>query len=175
MCKLQRTSLCKYFFAQIPPWLNQLDHQTLAKMVIPIMLMVNQAQASSNLIEQASDAKKTYATPNESITPLKPIEVIVNAPQQDTKSSTTHLKGKDLRRKLGDTLGHTLQEELGVSNASFGPGVGIPVIRGFTGSRIRMLQNGIGTHDASSLSPDHAVTADRFAKGVGHQGYRRNA
>lgn len=160
MCKLQRTSLCKYFFAQIPPWLNQLDHQTLAKMVIPIMLTVNQAQASSNLIEQASDAKKTYATPNESITPLKPIEVIGNAPQQDTQSSTTHLKGKDLRRKLGDTLGHTLQEELGVSNASFGPGVGIPVIRGFTGSRVRMLQNGIGTHDASSLSPDHAVTAD---------------
>jgi iron complex outermembrane receptor protein len=70
------------------------------------------------------------------------------------------LKGRLLHLQQSDTLGKTLDKELGVSNASFGPGVGIPVIRGLTGSRVRMLQSGIGSHDAASLSPDHAVAID---------------
>ncbi|MEM7542947.1 MAG: TonB-dependent receptor [Pseudomonadota bacterium] len=75
-------------------------------------------------------------------------------------SPATTLSGDDLARRVGSTLGATLDEELGVHNASFGPGVGIPVIRGLTGSRVKMLQNGIGTHDASAASPDHAVAVE---------------
>ena len=92
---------------------------------------------------------------------LKPITIIGDSPMfplVDTKS--TILKGRALHIQQSDTLGQTLEKELGISNASFGPGVGVPVIRGLTGSRIRTLQNGIGSHDAASLSPDHAVTID---------------
>ena len=77
----------------------------------------------------------------------------------DTGSTST-LSGDELARQLQSTLGATLDEELGVHNASFGPGVGLPVVRGLTGPRVRMLQNGIGTHDASAASPDHAVAVD---------------
>ena len=77
----------------------------------------------------------------------------------DTGSTST-LSGDELARQLQSTLGATLNEELGVHNASFGPGVGLPVVRGLTGPRVRMLQNGIGTHDASAASPDHAVAVD---------------
>ncbi|OQK16797.1 hypothetical protein AU255_02505 [Methyloprofundus sedimenti] len=77
------------------------------------------------------------------------------------------LQGDALRLKQNDTLGKVLEGELGVSNASFGPGVGIPVIRGFSGSRVRMMQNGLGSHDASSLSPDHAVAIEPiFAESI---------
>jgi iron complex outermembrane receptor protein len=38
-----------------------------------------------------------------------------------------------------------------------------PVIRGLDGDRIRVLQNGTGTLDASSLSFDHAVPYDPLA------------
>lgn len=72
----------------------------------------------------------------------------------------TTLRGEPLRMQIGDTLGRTLEQQMGVHNASFGPGVGVPVIRGLTGSRIRTLQDGIGSHDAAAASPDHAVTLE---------------
>lgn len=162
MHNVQQALLCKHFLTGIPPRLNQLNHRTLSNTIISIMLIVSQSQASANQLELPPNAGKiNAAASNRSMIPLKPIEVIGNSLQQENPiSSTTHLKGKNLRRQLSDTIGHTLQEELGVSNASFGSGVGIPVIRGFSGSRVRILQNGIGTHDASSLSPDHAVAVD---------------
>jgi iron complex outermembrane receptor protein len=67
------------------------------------------------------------------------------------------LQGPELRIRLDSTLGKTLERELGVSNLSYGPGVGQPVIRGMAGPRVRIMQNGIGTHDLSSLSPDLAI------------------
>lgn len=72
----------------------------------------------------------------------------------------TRLRGDDLRQKQGSTLGATLQDELGVANSSFGPGVGLPVIRGMTGPRVRILLDGLGSHDASSMSPDHAIALE---------------
>lgn len=90
--------------------------------------------------------------------------VIVTSPVREKVSETakpvTVLKGDDLRMKVGDTIGETLKQELGISNQSFGPGVGRVVIRGQSGPRVRILFNGIGTNDASSISPDHAVTAE---------------
>lgn len=70
------------------------------------------------------------------------------------------LKGKELMLKSAATLGATLQDELGVANATFGPNVGLPLIRGQHGPRTRVLVNGIGTHDASAMSPDHGTTVE---------------
>ncbi len=70
------------------------------------------------------------------------------------------LEGDELTKELGSTLGETLQNQAGVHNATFGPGVGMPVIRGMTGSRIQILQGSMGNYDASSVSPDHAVTIE---------------
>ena len=70
------------------------------------------------------------------------------------------LQGDQLRRKRETSLGDTLSHELGVSSSSFGPGASRPIIRALDGPRIQILENGIGTLDASSLSPDHAVTVE---------------
>ena len=53
--------------------------------------------------------------------------------------------------KAGSTLGETLQQELGVHGQNFGPGAGLPVIRGQDGPRVRVLSNGLGTNDASQI------------------------
>jgi iron complex outermembrane receptor protein len=104
------------------------------------------------------DAQSTGSEPTELPTVRVEAERESDAPVDARPDST--LRGEELRQKRGATLGATLQDELGVANSSFGPGVGLPVIRGMTGPRVRILLDGLGSHDASSMSPDHAITID---------------
>ncbi|MBJ7380475.1 MAG: TonB-dependent receptor [Polynucleobacter sp.] len=67
--------------------------------------------------------------------------------------------GDELQNKLGNTLGATLANELGVSATGFGAGSSRPVIRGLDGPRVQVLQNGLSVGDVSSISPDHAVAS----------------
>ena len=70
------------------------------------------------------------------------------------------LTGDELADRLASTIGETLKSEPGVSSTSFGAGASRPIIRGQGGDRVRVLLNGIGSIDASSASPDHAVAAE---------------
>lgn len=70
------------------------------------------------------------------------------------------LTGDDLDSRLAGTIGETLKSEPGVSSTFFGAGASRPIIRGQGGDRVRVLTNGIGSIDASSASPDHAVAAE---------------
>ena len=91
-------------------------------------------------------------------------EIVVSGAQQRTQAETAMpvnvLTGEKLRQNASKTLGETLKQEIGVSSASFGPGVGQPVIRGQTANRVRVLQDGVGTLDAAAVSPDHANTVE---------------
>jgi iron complex outermembrane recepter protein len=90
--------------------------------------------------------------------------IVVTAPLQENLSESavpvTVLSDDELRLKIGNSIGDTLKNELGISNQSFGPGVGTPVIRGQAGPRVRVLNNGIGSNDASAISPDHATSVE---------------
>jgi len=70
------------------------------------------------------------------------------------------LNGRELSLKRESTLGDTLNGIPGVSATGFGPNSSRPVIRGLDAERVRIMQNGIGILDASSLSFDHAVSLD---------------
>jgi len=70
------------------------------------------------------------------------------------------LSGDELRDKVGNSLGETLSNELGVSSSAFGAGSSRPIIRGMEGSRVKMLENGMAVSDVSGLSNDHAVAAE---------------
>lgn len=92
-------------------------------------------------------------------------EIVVTAgpearSQYELAQATTVLDSDDLARKVQGTIGETLAGEPGVSSNSWGNGAGRPVIRGLGGDRIRVLQSGLGTGDASTTSPDHAVSFD---------------
>ncbi len=70
------------------------------------------------------------------------------------------LNGRELSLKRESTLGDTLNGIPGVSATHFGPNASRPVIRGLDAERVRIMQNGVGVVDASSLSFDHAVSID---------------
>ncbi|MEP1231195.1 MAG: TonB-dependent receptor plug domain-containing protein, partial [Litorimonas sp.] len=70
------------------------------------------------------------------------------------------LTGEELAERLANNIGETLKHEPGVSSTFFGAGASRPIIRGQDGDRVRILDNGIGSIDASSTSPDHAVAVE---------------
>ena len=82
--------------------------------------------------------------------------------QADLAQATTVLSGSSLRLKQQASLGDTLGSESGIHATSFGTGASRPIIRGLGGDRIRLLENSVGTLDASVTSPDHAVSVEPF-------------
>ena len=70
------------------------------------------------------------------------------------------LSGDALLQRRAATLGDTVDGLPGAAASRFGPNASRPVIRGLDGDRIRLLDNGGATVDASNLSFDHAVALD---------------
>lgn len=70
------------------------------------------------------------------------------------------LSGKVLADLSQSTLGDVLADIPGVASSYFGPNSGRPIIRGLEGDRLKITQNGTSSLDASSASPDHAVSVD---------------
>ena len=75
-------------------------------------------------------------------------------------ASSTSLQGDELVAQMRGQIGEILARLPGVSATSFAPGASRPVLRGLDGDRIRVLVDGIGSIDASSVSADHAVVFD---------------
>ncbi len=79
---------------------------------------------------------------------------------QDQIAPVVRIERDELLLRTRSTLGETLDGVPGVSSTYFGPNASRPVIRGLDGDRIRILNNGGGSQDVSSLSYDHAVTIE---------------
>jgi iron complex outermembrane receptor protein len=78
--------------------------------------------------------------------------------------SVTIIGSLDLARKNPISLGEALDHELGVAKRSFGPGNSRPVVRGFDGDRVLVLQEGIGIGGLGFQSGDHAEPLDLLSQ-----------
>ncbi len=78
----------------------------------------------------------------------------------DLAAPASVLEGEAWQLRRAATLGASLAGEPGIQATHFGAGASRPVIRGMDGPRVGVLANGMELHDASSLSPDHAVVAE---------------
>lgn len=58
------------------------------------------------------------------------------------------------------SLGDQIAAMPGLAASTFAPGASRPIIRGLDNNRVRVQENGIGAHDVSALSEDHAVPID---------------
>ncbi|HVF29733.1 MAG TPA: TonB-dependent receptor [Pyrinomonadaceae bacterium] len=87
-----------------------------------------------------------------------------------------------IAERASTSLGEVLETESGVAKRSFGPGSSRPVIRGFDGDRVLVLQDGVRSGSVGSQSGDHGETVDPLSaerievvKGPGTLLYGSNA
>ncbi len=74
--------------------------------------------------------------------------------------ASSQLAGKELQRALSTSLGQTLAKEPGMSARFNGPIASTPVIRGLSGERVLVLQDGDRAGDLSSAAADHLNAVD---------------
>lgn len=73
------------------------------------------------------------------------------------------MDARTIERSLASTLAGTLGRQAGVAVRSQGPAASMPVIRGLTGDRIVVLQDGQRASDLAASAPDHGITVDPLA------------
>lgn len=78
----------------------------------------------------------------------------------DTAATVTTVTREELEESGAATLGDLLANQPGISESSFAGGASRPIIRGLDNFRVRIQENGVGSHDASALSEDHGVAID---------------
>lgn len=89
--------------------------------------------------------------------------IVVTAPyvrSLDILGNVSVLEGEKLAQDVRGQIGDSLTGQAGVSATSFSPGASRPVLRGFSGERVSVLVDGIGSIDASTTSADHGVSID---------------
>ena len=70
------------------------------------------------------------------------------------------VSGDEISNGATQSLGEALDGLLGVQSADFGAAVGQPVIRGMSGNRVKILNNGMNVRDAAGLAADHILEVD---------------
>jgi iron complex outermembrane recepter protein len=86
-------------------------------------------------------------------------------PEEPTFAPVTVMTPAQLLSQPYATLGDALASRPGIASTTFAPGASRPVIRGMSGFRVSIQENGIASGDASALSDDHAVPIDPNAAG----------
>lgn len=86
-------------------------------------------------------------------------EVVVEGARADHAAAVV-LQGEALRRRTAGSVAATIAGLPGVWQRYNGPVAAQPVLRGLTGDRVLVLEDGQRTGDIATTAPDHAVTAD---------------
>ncbi len=120
------------------------------------LAVVLAAACSPTFADELSNDKLPTDNPEEVVVTASPFAKSIEA----VNKPVNLLSGEALQNASASTLGETLNGQLGVSSASFGPGVGLPIIRGQSDNRVKVMQDSVGSMDASAASPDHAVTLE---------------
>ena len=94
---------------------------------------------------------------------IKIKEIVVDAHhelQPHSFASNIDFIGDKYHKNLKSSLALTLDKETGLSIRSMGQATAQPVLRGYTGDRFLLTENGITAGDLSNTSIDHAISMD---------------
>jgi iron complex outermembrane recepter protein len=95
--------------------------------------------------------------------PAEPAPAPATSPQIPTEPSfvaESVMTRPELAAQPFGQLGDVLGDKPGIASTSFAPGASRPIIRGLSGFRVGITENGLSSGDVSALSDDHAVPID---------------
>ena len=78
----------------------------------------------------------------------------------DAFNAVSTLDTTDIAESVSNSVAELLETEPGIAVRSFGPGSARPIIRGFDGDRVLVMEDGIRTGDLGSSSGEHGLTVD---------------
>jgi iron complex outermembrane receptor protein len=142
----------KYEFRDVPPGAYELIARSPGLTDERMMVQIQPGGGA-----QAVDFRLRLAAVRESVTVTATGR---EASVLDVVQSVTELDQTQLTIRSAASLGEVLTNEPGVAKRSFGPGTSRPVVRGFDGDRVLILEDGIRTGTLSFQSGDHGEPVD---------------
>ena len=94
------------------------------------------------------------------------VTVTANGSEQatfDAVESVSTVASTQILEQATSSLGEALERQTGVAKRSSGPGSSRPVVRGFDGDRVLVVEDGIRTGSVGSQSGDHGEPLDVLA------------
>ncbi len=95
--------------------------------------------------------------------PIEVIDVVatpIHMSAMESAAPVTVISGEKLRRQQAATLGDSLEKVAGVHSNFHANVASTPVIRGLSGPRVLIAQNGLDVSDVSRVGPDHSVATE---------------
>ena len=139
--------------------LSPIGSLPLLALVLAAVPGVVQAQTTSDSAQDSDDVGDDFHNRSN-----QQADIVVTAgrsiSQLDVLAGTSVVDGIELQRNMNGQVGEILEDLPGISGSGFSPGASRPVVRGFSGERVRVMDDGIGSLDASNTSDDHAVSID---------------
>lgn len=95
-------------------------------------------------------------------------QVLVKGKRQPQEGSRLDSGSKDvldetaLKSTRSISLGQTVEKISGVQNSSFGPNNGLPQIRSLGGTRVKVMENGLGVSDMAAVSGNLPTAVQPF-------------
>ena len=111
-------------------------------------------------VADKQDLKRSFVLQQ---SPIEVMDVVASPIHLSAMESAipVHVLGEEtLRRQQSDTLGDTLEKLPGVQTNFHAKVASTPIIRGLSGPRVLIAQNGLDVSDVSRVGPDHAVATE---------------
>ena len=85
---------------------------------------------------------------------------LIDAASDEISNPLHVINGESIATDASQSIGASIDGLVGISTSDYGAAVGQPIIRGMSGSRVKILNNGKVIRDVSGLGPDHANDVD---------------
>jgi len=122
------------------------------------------ATAVGTLLGGVAHAQDLQPVPGTTVTELDPL-VITGVPSareaEDLPPGVDVISGAEKRRRQSASLGESIDQLAGADTINTGSNVGKPVLRGFSGNRVRVLADGIAL-DHQQFGVRHPPNVDPF-------------
>lgn len=143
----------RYRLKGLPPGVHHIDFLRIgyAGQHVPVTIVDEGEDVVLNVVMAPASIRLSSVNVTATPTGTDPLKIT---------QATVQLSGKELQRSLGASVGQTLAGEPGMATRFNGPVANAPVIRGLTGERVLVLQDGDRAGDLSSAAVDHLNAVD---------------